>query len=354
MLRIANSSSPPMVSVVMPIRNEAKYIARSLNAVLMQDYPVDRFEVIVADGMSKDGTREIVQSFESRNSNVRLIDNPGKIVPTGLNAAIAQASGDIIARVDGHCEIAPDYLRRCVEHLMNDGVEGVGGSLETVGETSIAQAIAIAMSSPFGVGGSAFRTVVNKTMLVDTLAFPTYTRAIIERAGPFDEELVRNQDDEYNYRLRKSGAKILLAADVYCRYFSRSSLRSLWRQYFQYGYWKVRVMQKHPRQMRMRQSVPPLFVATLLVSLLLMPFSVAGRWILGLAAGSYMVANLGASIFLARKRGDRLFPILVLAFLALHLAWGLGFLAGLIRFWNRWGDHETGVETLPEAGGQMG
>ena len=113
-------------------------------------------------------------------------------------------------------------------------------------------------------------------------------------------------------------------------------------------------MQKHPRQMRMRQSVPPLFVATLLVSLLLMPFSVAGRWILGLAAGSYMVANLGASIFLARKRGDRLFPILVLAFLALHLAWGLGFLAGLIRFWNRWGDHETGVETLPEAGGQMG
>src|SRR5438132_14210048 len=126
------------------------------------------------------------------------------------------------------------------------------------------------MSSAFGVGGSAFRTVSDRTLLTDTVAFPAFTRAALEKAGAFDEELVRNQDDEYNYRLRKLGAKILLASDVHSRYFSRATLPGLWRQYFQYGFWKVRVMQKHPRQMRLRQFGPPLFVATMLMSLALL------------------------------------------------------------------------------------
>jgi hypothetical protein len=183
-------------------------------------------------------------------------------------------------------------------------------------------------------------------MLVDTIAFPAYTRDIVKRVGLFDEELVRNQDDDYNYRLRKIGAKVLLAADVRSRYYSRSSLRSLWRQYFQYGYWKVRVMQKHPLQMRPRQFVPPLFVAALLLSLAAAPFSfIFGAWFAlpcGLTAGSYALANLLASASItARRRYWSLFLLLPIAFAILHVSFGLGFLVGLLKFRNRWGDHDN-------------
>ena len=331
-----NDEGVPMVTVVMPVRNEARFIARSLGAVLAQDYPAHLLEVIVADGMSTDGTRDIIKSLQVQHRNLRLIDNAGQIVPTGLNAALARMQGRIFARVDGHCEIDRDYVSRCVEHLENDGVDGVGGPLETVGETGIAKVISVAMSSKFGVGNSAFRTVSDKTMLADTIAFPAYTRAIVERVGLFDEELVRNQDDDYNYRLRKIGAKILLAADVRSRYYSRSSIRSLWRQYFQYGYWKVRVLQKHPRQMRPRQFVPPLFAAALLFSLLMVPFSAIGVWMLACVAGSYALANVGASVITARKLDWGIRLLLPPTFAILHLAFGSGFLFGLIRFWNRW------------------
>jgi glycosyltransferase involved in cell wall biosynthesis len=331
------TAGQPFVSVVLPIRNEAAFIARGLGAVVAQDYPADRFEVLVSDGMSTDATREIVRSLQNGHPRVRLIDNPGKIVPTGLNAALAQARGEIIVRVDGHCEIAPDYVRRCVDHLLRDGVDGVGGPLETIGDTFLAKAIATAMSSSFGVGGSAFRTVSNKTMLADTVAFPAYTRRIMDRAGRFDEELVRNQDDEYNYRLRKLGAKILLAEDVHARYYSRSSLRSLWRQYFQYGFWKVRVLQKHPLQMKLRQFVPPLFVCALLCALLLLPISPVSGCLVGLAiVGSYLAVNLAASVLTARRNQWRLLVYLPVIFMVLHLSYGSGFLIGLAAFWNRW------------------
>jgi succinoglycan biosynthesis protein ExoA len=143
-----------------------------------------------------------------------------------LNIGICQAQGDIVVRVDGHCEIAPDYVSQCVRHLLYDGVDAVGGPIETIGETNEAQSIALAMSSWFGVGGSAFRTVKDRPLLVETVAFPAYTRRTLQRLGPFDEELVRNQDDEYNYRLLAQGGKILLSPDISSRYYSRSSLRS--------------------------------------------------------------------------------------------------------------------------------
>jgi len=344
----------PFVTVIMPVRNEADFIHRSLGAVLAQDYPRERMEIIIADGQSTDNTREIIESFRPRCPGLRIVDNPGKIAPTGLNAAMAQAGGEIIVRVDGHCEIEPDYVRRSVEHLQNDGVDAVGGPLETIGETPLAGVVALAMSSKFGVGGSAFRTVSDKTMLTDTVAFPAYTRSVIERAGDYDEELVRNQDDEYNYRLRKFGAKVLLAADVRSRYYSRSNLRSLWRQYYQYGYWKVRVMQKHPRQMRLRQFIPPLFVAALISSLIALLFSVIGVWLFCFVAGSYIMANLAASILTARSRETTQPWLLPVAFAALHLAYGSGFLYGLIRFWNRWKDREKPIMNLRMVSEPMG
>lgn len=340
--RLALSSKiemTPFVSVVMPVRNEAGFIARSLGSVLNQEYPGKLLEIIVADGCSTDDTVKIVQSLQANHPNLKLITNPGKIAPTGLNAAISQARGEIIVRVDGHCEIEPDYVRRCVEHLNSGEADGVGGPIETIGDTLTAQAIATAMSSPFGVGGSAFRTVKNKTMLADTVAFPAYTRSVIERAGLYDEELVRNQDDEYNYRLRKLGARILLAADVRSKYYSRGTLKKLFRQYFQYGYWKVRVLQKHPRQMSARQFIPPLFVASLLFSLLLSLWTKLGLWLLAGIICCYLTANLLASVLTASRSKNHFWPHLLLLptiFSSLHLSYGLGFLIGLIKFANRW------------------
>ena len=248
----------PSVSVIMPVRNEADLIERSLGAApLARTTQSNLLEVIVA--------RRNVERWNARNNFI-----PAKYTCEPANRKQCwenrpdryqrrhggRDTADIIVRIDGHCEIAPDYVRRCVEHLENGEADGVGGPIETVGQTYLARVIACAMSSNFGVGGSAFRTGSKAAILTDTIAFPAYTRAITERAGAYDEELVRNQDDEYNYRIRKLGGRLLLAPDIRSRYFSRGSLRSLWRQYLQYGYWKVRVMQKHPRQMRARQFVP--------------------------------------------------------------------------------------------------
>jgi len=330
----------PLVSVIMPVRNEARFIERSLRAVLSQDYPRDRIEILVADGMSEDETRAIIGQLQQQAKNLKIVNNPGKIVATGLNAALRLARGEIIVRVDGHCEIAPDYLRQCVSHILNDHVNAVGGPVETIGESYIARVTAAAMSSRFGVGGSAFRLPNSQTQFTDTVAFPAYTREIIDRAGPFDEELVRNQDDEYNYRLRGLGLKILLASDIRSRYYSRATLSGLWRQYLQYGYWKVRVMQKHPRQMQPRQFLPPLFVIAISLLLLSAPLLAAGKILLAAAVLAYAVLAIAGSIGPARETGWKVLPLLPLAFLIIHSAYGLGFLTGLLRFSNRWGDRK--------------
>ncbi|HEY2798086.1 MAG TPA: glycosyltransferase family 2 protein [Thermoanaerobaculia bacterium] len=329
----------PFVSVVMPVRNEAAYIERALAAVFAQDYPQDRLEVLVADGLSTDGTRELIAAAAKARPGLRLLDSPGRTAPCGLNVGVRAARGEIVVRVDGHCEIERDYVSRCVAHLEAGDGDAVGGSVETIGEDKLADTIAAAMSSPFGVGGSAFRTVRGRTLLVDTVPFPAYTRAILERVGPFDEELVRNQDDEYNARLRKLGGRVLLAADVRSRYYSRGSWRGLWRQYFQYGYWKVRVLQKHPRQMKLRHFVPAAFVGTLVAAGALAffwrPAALAGLGLLG----AYAVAVLAASARAASSsgRGARVFAGLPLAFAILHVAYGAGSWAGLVRFRRRWG-----------------
>ncbi|MCC7124224.1 MAG: glycosyltransferase family 2 protein [Acidobacteria bacterium] len=324
----------PRVTVVMPIRNEAGFIARSLGAVLAQDYPRHLLDVIVADGCSDDDTRSIVETIATQDGRVTIIDNEGRIVASGLNRALAMATGEVIVRVDGHCEIAADYVRCCVTHLRRGGVAGVGGPLDTVGTTPVARAVAAAMSSMFGVGNSAFRTLKGTTRFVDTIAFGAYTREALAYAGRFDTELVRNQDDEYNYRLRRLGCRLLLASDVRAQYFSRGSLQSLARQYFQYGYWKVRVLQKHPRQMSLRQFVPPAFV----IALLALPFIPGGLRIWAALLATYIAAVMGASIVTARRLREReAWSTLPIAFVILHIAYGAGFLTGLLKFALRWG-----------------
>jgi succinoglycan biosynthesis protein ExoA len=173
-------------------------------------------------------------------------------------------------------------------------------------------------------------------MFVDTVAFPAYRKETIQKAGLFDEELVRNQDDEYNYRLRSLGGKILMSTAIRSRYYSRSSYKSLFKQYYQYGYWKVRVMQKHPHQMSLRQFIPPVFVASLVFLSILAPFFGLARYLLAVEVGLYLITNLTASILAIKKNPVGYIPGLMLAFLMLHLSYGLGFIAGLFKFANRW------------------
>ena len=375
----------PFVSVIMPIRNEAAFIVGCLTSVLEQDYPSDRMEILIADGISTDNTRLIIQKIcDESPIQVTILDNPKKIVPTGMNLAIRRAKGDVIIRIDGHCNIAPDYVRRCVEHIQKDDVDGVGGPIESVGESALADVISVGMSSPFGVGNSAFRTISDKDMLVDTVPFPAYTRRIVQHIGLYDEDLFCNEDDEYNYRLRKMGGKLLLASDVHSKYYNRTSFGRLWHQYFRYGLWKVRILQKHTAQMSLRQFVPLALVLALFFSAflaltpVLLPAAVLSSlpdlvvrlpssfysamtpaslapatviWLLALAApGLYLLANLSATGFTASRRGFKYLPLLPFVFGILHLSYGLGFLAGLIKFWNRWGDQVGRVPEFAPAG----
>jgi len=343
-----SSGRAPLVTVVMPIRNEGAFLARSLGSVLAQDYPADRLEVIVADGMSDDGTREAIDELRARHPNLVRIDNPGRIVATGLNAAIRRARGEYVVRVDGHTEIAADYVRRCVEALERTGADNAGGRMTAVGGGPFGEAVALATSSPFGVGGARFH-YSEREEWVDTVYLGAWRREVFDRIGVFDEELVRDQDDEFNYRLRAAGGRILLTPAVKSLYTVRGRPARLWRQYFEYGLWKVRVLQKHPRQMQPRQFVPPAFAATLAALAAASPFSSAARWGLGGVAGAYAAANLAAAASVSRRRPAR-FPLVSLAFAILHLSYGFGFLTGLFRFAGRWSDPRARLARLRPAG----
>ncbi len=322
------------ISIITPIRNEERYIAECLTSLVNQDY-TEAYEILVVDGMSTDKTREIVREFEKKHKNIKLFDNPNKTVPYALNIAIRNARGEVIIRVDGHAVIEKDYLSQCLKYLKQTNAECVGGVIESINVTFIGKAIALAMSSPFGVGNARFRTSGDEGY-VDSLAFGAYQRKVFDKIGYFDEELVRNQDDEFNYRLRKFGGKIFLTPKIKSYYYPRSNLKKLFRQYFQYGFWKVRVLQKHFKMMQARQFVPPVFVLSLIISLLGGLFYKNSIWLFFVIFFSYISACLLASLQIARKKGNKYFLMLILIFAILHISYGLGFLKGLIKFSPNW------------------
>ncbi len=320
----------PVVSVLMPIRNEARYIERSLGAVLAQDYPQGRLEVLVLDGMSTDGTREIVGRVASGVTNVRLVDNPLGIVSTALNCGLRESRGEIVLLVGGHCEIARDYVRQCVSCLAETQSACVGGPIQTIGESHAASTIALAVSSPFGVGNAHFRTSTFEGY-VDTVAFGAYRREVFEQIGLFDEELVRNQDDEFNFRLSQSGGRIFMSPAIKSVYFSRASLRGLWKQYFQYGFWKVRLIQKRGGIPSWRLAVAPCFVLGLILSLLVAAVTQNAWWAL-VVLGPYLASNVVSSLSIAMRHGWAYLPLLPVAFCTIHLSYGSGFWVGIGRF----------------------
>jgi glycosyltransferase involved in cell wall biosynthesis len=312
------------------MRNEARYIEGCLRSILAQDYPPEQIEILVVDGMSNDGTRQIATEFAQRDSRIRLLDNLQRIVPTAMNKGISTAQGEIVIRVDGHTVIAQDYVRRCVEVLATTGADNVGGAMRAASDTWIGKTIVLATSSPFGVGGARFH-YAEKPGWVDTVYMGAYRREVFDRIGLFDEELVRNQDDELNFRLIQSGGKIWLDPKIRSTYFSRSTLRGLWKQYFEYGFWKVRVIQKHRRPASWRHLVPGAFVLSLASSLVLSWIVWSPLFLFAILL-PYSLVSLSVSIWIAAREGWRYAPILPLAFATMHLAYGFGFLAGIARF----------------------
>ena len=327
----------PKVSLLVAMRNEAGFVERCLASIFAQDYPDEQMEVWVLDGQSTDDSWQIVEQLFDGRPNWRLLPNPKIAQAAGWNLGIAHATGDIIGIVSAHAELGSDYVSTAVETLQRTGADMVGGPMRAYGSDRVGRAVALATSTPFGVGGGRFH-YTDREEDVDTVYMGLCWRGLYKRIGRFDEEMVRNQDDELSYRLLKHGGRIVCNPAIRSHYYNRSTLGGLWRQYFQYGFWKVRVLQKHPRQMRLRQFAPPTFATALLGSALLAPFTVVGCLLLTLIGGSYILANLAASVWTAYKRGWRHLLLLPAVFAALHLSYGVGFLTGLVRFARRWFD----------------
>lgn len=321
----------PLVSIVIACRNEEGYVGACLDSVFANDYPQDRLEVLVAEGGSNDGTREILSGYAATHPAIVLLDNPTGSTPAALNLAIRQASGSIIIRMDAHVLYPKDYVLRLVEALQESGADNVGGVLQTVpaDDTPAARAIAIGLSHPFGVGNSRFRTGVRERREVDTVPFGCYRREIFDRIGWFDEELIRNQDDEFNFRLIRRGGRVLLLPDVLCRYFARRSLRQVARMYYQYGYFKPLVARKVGRVMTVRQLIPALLIVSLLGSAALSPWLLPAGLLFLLIAGTYAAVVLGCSVRAARTAGIRCGIALAGVFPTLHFSYGVGFLRGI-------------------------
>lgn len=321
----------PEVSVILPCRNEMDHIEDCILSILTQISPPGGFEVIVVDGMSSDGTRSILKKLARRDERLQILDNSAQIVSTALNAGIRAAKGSIIIRMDAHTQYARDYICECVAVLRDTAADNVGGPWIAKGSGFVSRAIAAAFQSPFGAGGARGHCVDYEGE-VDTVYLGCWPRQVFDRVGFFDEELVRNQDDEFNLRLTRSGGRIWQSPRVRSWYAPRDSLSALFRQYVQYGYWKVRVVQKHKIPASLRHLIPGGFVFLLIwlpvVALLWTP--AVWMW-MGLLA-VYAVCNIGASFVAAAQKGHSLFPLLIVTFACLHIAYGYGFLQGIRDF----------------------
>ena len=317
------------------MRDEAAHIGACLESLAAQDVGAERFEVIVADGDSTDGSADVVSAWARSHANVQLIRNPRRTTPFGLNEGIRRSRGDVVIILGAHATVARDFVRENLVALAASGADAVGGTMYAVGDDAFACAVAAATSSRFGVGAVAFRQA-KQAGFVDTAAFAAYRHEVFEKIGLFDEELVRDQDDELNYRLRARGGRIFLTPRVRSRYVARSSAKRLWRQYFDYGFWKVRVLQKHPRTMQPRHFVPALSIgagSALIVAGLLEPRLL---WAAAGLATIYLFCVLAASVRTASSAGWQHAGRLLMIFPILHFGYGLGSLLGIVRFLPRW------------------
>ena len=321
------------VSIVAACRNEIKHIRAFLESVLAQDMRDLAWEAVIADGMSCDGTRQAIEAYRGREKWLRVVDNPGRIVSTGLNAAIRAARGEFILRMDAHTRYAPSYTRRCLAEFERTGADNVGGPARTRAEGTGARAVAAAYHSKFSTGGACFHDEDYEGW-VDTVTYGCWRKGTLLQLGLFDETLVRNQDDELNLRLVRSGGRIWQSPDITSWYSPRSKISDLFRQYFQYGFWKVAVIRKHRIPGSWRHLVPVAFVLGNVLLLALMMIAAIVRasdlllyagtlWLA--AAALYGAASLAASVFAAKRYGWATLPYLPIVFAAYHISYRFRF-----------------------------
>jgi len=340
--------SYPFVSVIIPCRNEGRHIRRCMDSVLASDYPVESLEIIVVDGMSQDGTRTILSEYCELDPRVKVIDNDRITTPAGLNLGIIRAKGSVIVRMDAHSVYPTNYIVRLVQWLTESNADNVGGICVTraSADSNLATAIAVALAHPLGVGNAHFRLGVKEARWVDTVPFGCYHRSVFERVGLFDEELPRNQDDEFNARLRQAGGRILLVPDVQSEYYARGSLKHVWSMYYQYGLFKPLAVRKGGGRPTGRQLVPPSFVTALFVAGLLSAISHTARVVLIVLLLVYLTALTAAAVRISRTHGWHVASNTSMVFPCLHVSYGIGYLRGLFRM--VFGNHNrTATHALP-------
>jgi len=332
-------------SVIIPCRNEETFIGRCLDSIITNDYSKEKLEVLVVDGMSEDRTREVVVGYAQQYPFIRLIDNPKKITPTGLNLGIKSAKGNIIIWMSGHNHYEKDYISRSVENLIKYSADNVGGVMKTLprSDSFIGRAIVASLSHRFGVGNSYFRVHTDEPKWVDTVFGGCYRKDVFDRVGLFNEKLVRGQDMEFNLRLKKAGGKTLLVPDIVSYYYARSDLKSFWKHNWANGVWAVLPFLYSPiMPVSWRHLVPLIFVTALIGSavsgFLLPPFF----WFFWVILGSYVLASLTVSLQIAfQKRDVKYFAVMPFIFGILHFGYGLGSLLGVFKifgtasFWKK-------------------
>lgn len=318
------------VAIVIPCRNEERYIGRCLDSIASVDYDKSLLQVFVCDGISTDRTQDIIREYELEYPFIRLLVNEKQTTPYALNLGIRASTADIVIILGAHAELHSAYVKNCLSAFEVDPQIGcVGGIIENVMEDETSTIISNAMSSPFGVGNAHFRTG-GKEGYVDTVAFGAYKREVFEKIGLFDEELARNQDDEYNFRLLKAGYRIFLDKKIRSKYYVRAAYGKLYKQYRQYGYWKVYVNKKHRTVTTVRQLVPLFFVLFLTLGLLISLLSVYlfAAWALVLLL--YLAGGVAAAARVSQTAGH--IPKIVYTFFILHWSYGYGYLGGIIDF----------------------
>ncbi|WP_394826573.1 glycosyltransferase family 2 protein [Pendulispora albinea] len=317
----------PFVSIVIPCLNEEAYLEECLRSLLEQDYPKDRMEILVADGMSIDKTREILEHVASEDARVRLIDNPDRIQAAGLNAAIRASKGDIIVRMDVHAEYSADFVRQCVAVLQETGADNAGGAARPRARSFFQRALAAALESPLGIGNSKFRQA-DAEGFVDTVFPGAFPRRVFETVGLFDSKAITNEDAEINQRIHAMGGKVYLSRRILVHYYPRESMKALARQYFRYGQGRARTLWKHKKFLTVRPALPFLSLVggtALLLTSHLHPWT-------PVAFGSYALATLAEAVRVGRKAGALAVPVVWAIFPVLHVSHGVGFAVGLVRY----------------------
>lgn len=321
------------VSIVMPVYNEEKYIGKCIESLFLQDYPLEKMEWIFVDGGSNDNTLEILECYRQQHLElIKILNNEKKIVPCAMNIGISASCGKYIIRIDAHADYAKDYISKCVYYLNNTDADNVGGIAETKSNGFMGNAIAKMLSSKFGVGNSQFRTN-GKSGYVDTVPFGAFRREVFSKYGGYDERLVRNQDNEMNYRIRKNGGKIFLADDIKLSYYCRDSVKGIADMARKNGQWNIITMKLCPGAMGLRHFIPFLFVASI-VFLGLLGFINSLFWY-GLLCeiGLYLILDIIFSIKKAKNIGQ--FFVLVFLFPLFHISYGIGSFNGIIKLLSK-------------------